>query len=538
MNINIHLSPLLILVTLCSCTSSSSVEDLHFTTAHENGTLANEGFKRCMDFTHAWLTYADPESGLIPENLYDGIDTWNAHNAAADNYPFMVLTCYLLDKELYNTTMHQILDSERLRTSRLQSLPDAYSFSKRDFVSENIDTSRIIFGTSEYIKDGIIPLTEYLGVSPWSDRMVEMLDDLAGIVTVARNRWEDEINGELLQILSRLFWMTGEERYLQWATKIGDHYLVDQDLSQAERLRLRDHGCEIIAGISELYVTLHYRNPEKAALYRPAILKVMNRILEIGRNSDGMFYTEVNMLTGEVLNSNIVDSWGYMYNAYYTIYMLDNKEDFREAVLKPLRSVNKGYRDFDWERGSADGFADAIEGGINLYNRERVPELEEWINSEIKVMWSLQDSSYRERAQRFKNSGIIEGWHGDGNFARTSLMYCLWKTQGLTIEPWREDIVFGSTLEDGILYISIKAEADWEGQLQFGADRHHSSLHLPVDYPRINQFPEWYSVLDDEQYMIDDKKELIFSGIELRTGLDIQLEKDKPYLIKVRKTET
>ena len=116
-------------------------------------------------------------------------------------------------------------------------------------------------------------------------------------------------------------------------------------------------------------------------------------------------------------------------------------------------------------------------------------------------------------------------------------MYCLWKTQGLTIEPWREDIVFGSTLEDGILYISVKAEADWEGQLRFGADRHHSFLNLPMDYPRINQFPEWYSVLDDEQYMIDDKKELIFSGLALRKGLDIQLEKDKPYLIKVRKTE-
>jgi len=331
--------------------------------------------------------------------------------------------------------------------------------------------------------------------------------------------------------------MTGEERYLQWAIKIGDHYLVDKDLAHAESLRLRDHGCEIIAGISELYFALHHKDPEKAAQYRTAIYKVMNRILEIGRNSDGMFYTQINMLTGEVLSSNIVDSWGYIYNAYYTIYMLDNKEDFREAVLKPLRSVNKGYRDFDWERGSADGFADAIEGGINLYNRERVPELEQWINSEIKVMWSLQDSSYQERAQRFKNSGIVEGWHGDGNFARTTLMYCLWKTQDLSIEPWREDVIFGATMEGENLYISIEADADWEGQLRFGADRHHSILNLPLNYPRINQFTEWYSVHDDEQYLIDHHKELIYTGLELKKGLSIQLEKDKPYLIKVRKTE-
>jgi hypothetical protein len=28
------------------------------------------------------------------------------------------------------------------------------------------------------------------------------------------------------------------------------------------------------------------------------------------------------------------------------------------------------YRNFNWERGSSDGFADAIESGINLFNRE------------------------------------------------------------------------------------------------------------------------------------------------------------------------
>ena len=79
------------------------------------------------------------------------------------------------------------------------------------------------------MKDGIIPLTEYLGESSWSERMIGMLDDLKNIITVARNlngdRYrnpvEDEINGELLQILSRVFWMTGEDNYLDWAMERG-----------------------------------------------------------------------------------------------------------------------------------------------------------------------------------------------------------------------------------------------------------------------------------------------------------------------------
>ncbi len=524
-----------------SCTKTASVEDLHFSTARENGMVANEGFIRCLRFTHAWLEYADSASGLIPENLYSGIDTWNAHNSAADNYPFMVLTSYILDKQLYNTTMRNILDSETALTSRLNSLPDAYSFSKEDFVRDNIDTAQIIFGTSEYIKDGIIPLTEYLGYSPWSERMVAMLDDLKEIVTIAKNRknnscWnpvEDEINGELLQILSRLFWMTGQDQYLNWAMEIGDYYLLEKDLSKAERLRLRDHGCEIIAGISELYFAVHYKNPEKAVTYRTAMYRFMDRILEIGRNDDGMFYNEINMLTGEVLDSNIVDNWGYIYNAYYTVYLLDQKQDYHEAVIKPLKRVNEGYRNFNWERGSADGFADAIESGINLYNRERIMELEEWINSEIIVMWSLQDSSYRERAFRWKDSGIIEGWHGDGNFARTTLMYCLWKTQGLTIEPWRQDVVFGATYDNGILYISLEADADWEGTLQFGTERHRTILNLPQDYPRINQFPEWFTVKAQAEYLIDDRNEIVIPGHELTKGIVLSLKKNEPYLLKL-----
>jgi hypothetical protein len=376
--------------------------------------------------------------------------------------------------------------------------------------------------------------------------MTGMLDDLHHIVTVAknfegdgfRNPVEDEINGELLQILSRMFWMTGEDKYLDWAMEIGDYYLLEQDLSQTERLRLRDHGCEIIAGISELYVAVHYKHPEKADNYRPAMYRAMERILEVGRNEDGMFYNEINMRTGEVLDHNIVDNWGYIYNAYYTVYLLDNREDFREAVLKPLRSVNRGYRDFNWESQGADGFADAIESGINLYNRERVPELEEWINSETQVMWSLQDSSYRERAQKWKDSGIIEGWHGDGNFARTTLMYCLWKTQGLTIEPWREDVIFGATVEDGIMYVSVTAGADWEGTLLFGTDRHHSVLHMPLDYPRINQFPEWFTAKEKQRYVMEGSQKMSISGEELLEGIDLKLDKEKPFLMQVSLEKT
>ncbi len=215
------------LFILGSCSSATPPEEL-YAEARENGLVANEGYRRCLSFTEAWLEYADPVTGLFPENLYQGNDTWNAHNSAADNYPFMVLTTMLLDSGLYSNVMKSTLESERKLTSRIRSLPDDFSIRNRDFVREKIDTAKIIFGSSEYIKDGLLPLTEYSGHTGWTDRLIEMLDDLGEIVTVARglehnrtwSRVEDEINGELLQALSRIYWMTGNQIYLERAIAI------------------------------------------------------------------------------------------------------------------------------------------------------------------------------------------------------------------------------------------------------------------------------------------------------------------------------
>ena len=90
----------------------------------------------------------------------------------------MVLTAYLLDKDLYHGVLLEMLINEKKLTSRIGSLPDVYSFTKNTFENENLDLGNIIFGASEYIKDGLMPLNEFIGASPWQDRMIEILDDL------------------------------------------------------------------------------------------------------------------------------------------------------------------------------------------------------------------------------------------------------------------------------------------------------------------------------------------------------------------------
>ena len=357
-----------------ACTTAPEFNQRTIKNALENGKQANEGYVRSLNFTKAWLTKTDPISGFIPSNLTKKKDLWEPHNSAADNYPFMVLTAYLLDKELYNGELLDMLNTEKKLTSRIKSLPDTYSFSKQDFSSDEVNMGDIIFGTSEYIKDGLIPLNEYIGKSPWQNRMMEMLDDLSEYMTEVddlekyfdRTATIEEVNGEMLQTLSRIYWMTGEQKYLDWAMKIGDYYLLgNRDLSEIEYLRIRDHGCEIIGGLSELYITVHFTNPDKKETYQTSLYKLLDRVLEIGRNEDGIFYNAVNAKTGEIIDKNVVDNWGYVFDAYYSVWLVDKKEEYREAVLNGFTKLNEKYRNFKWEGNSHDGYADALESGVN-----------------------------------------------------------------------------------------------------------------------------------------------------------------------------
>ena len=506
-----------------------------FSEALANGKLANEGYNRCMNFLNGWLKYADKSSGLIPRNIRESSDFWNAWDAAADNYPFMVLTSSILSPELFKGKMTNILNAERKLTSRLGALPDTYSFSKKGFKNAVADTSEIIFGAAEYMKDGLIPLTEWLGKSPWSGRMLEMLDDLGKEVRVVKQMKQDifgkssvvEVNGDLLQILSRMYWFTGEKKYLIWASEIADYYLNDTNLptKSLEVLKIRDHGCEIISGLCEIYLAAYYAWPEKRVQWRRPIHEMLDRILEVGRNEDGLFYDAVNPVTGKTISARLADNFGYTYNAYYFIAAIDSTPKYKDAVIKGLSSLNSKYRNHDWENGSCDGYADAIEGGLNLYNREPIPSLKEWLDSEIKVMWNFQ-----------KPNGIIEGWHGDGNFARTTVMYCLWKAQGITAMPWKEDLILGAVKSSDGLKVAISSASGWSGKLKFDLPRYSVNMHYPIDYPRINQFQDWFSVKATQKYQVEQSgsKAKTYTGKQLSDGIQLAVKKGDPVYIIVR----
>ena len=187
--------------------------------------------------------------------------------------------------------------------------------------------------------------------------------------------------------------------------------------------------------------------------------EMIDRILEVARNEDGMLYNTIDPQTGEHPES-ICDTWGYNYNGVYVVLPdRRHRKPIARAVRDVLSNLTEHLTDYHW--GSADEYADSIEGAINLYNRERVESATTWIDTEIRDMWSVQQPD-----------GVVEGWHGDGNSARTAIMYALWKTRGLTVQPWRVDVRVGAVeLNDG-LYVSLKAYEPYEGKLVFDKPRH------------------------------------------------------------------
>jgi hypothetical protein len=252
---------------------------------------------------------------------------------------------------------------------------------------------------------------------------------------------------------------------------------------------------------------------------------MLDRILEVGRNEDGLFYNSIDPVKGVPVNEGIADNFGYTLNGFYTVYLLDKVEKYREPVIKALSVLNTKYKNYAWEGKSHDGYADAIEGALNLYVREPVPSAKDWIESEIRVMWNIQ-----------KPSGIIEGWHGDGNFARTTIMYCLWKTGGAYLIPWNNDIQYGGIYRENKLYLTISSTKGWSGKLICDIARHKENMHLPLDWPRINQFPEYFTAESGKTYTItsdDSRKEKIISGDELRNGLPVKVKPGKTVKIMI-----
>jgi hypothetical protein len=506
--------------------------------ARERGERFERAVSAMDRLLRAWLARADERTLLLPDRITapgaskPAAREYTPHNSGADLYPYLILTSHLTDPALYRGRMMEMLRNEVRFTSAEASIPG------------NLDlaTGRLgppsFFGAGEYAKDGLVSVTEYLGRTPWYSRMVDMIADAMERAPVESSfgrlpASDSELNGDYLQVLARLAPMTGDPRFTAWARRIADAYVDEvlpgnHGLPSKEwdftkhtgdgRLRLRDHGNELVVGLLLQYANERRWQTARAAKWQPMIARMLDRILE-SANADGLLFNEVDAATLQPVGKGLSDNWGYVYGAVYAFYQCTGDARYRDAVLRVLKNLPK-YRRHVWEPrsdpalplGSFDGYADAIESAIYLAAREPEPSALDWIESETQVMLDMQ-----------RPDGHVEYWYGEGNFNRTAMLYALMQSEGARPEHWKPGVRIGAVRDGDRLHVSLVSPSPVT--IRFDYARHRRVLNFDRNYVRLNEFPEWFVVDENRLYRMrkaaDSSGDLIRLGAELIAGVEL-----------------
>jgi hypothetical protein len=522
-----------VLVLLCPVWLAAQ-DRAHWERARANGRIFERIVASMQRVLHAWLAHADARTLLLPDRVEAAARerVYTPHNSGADLYPYLILTAHLTDPAIYHGRMLEMLRNEVRYTSPRNPVPG-----NLDLTTGKLGPPSL-FGAGEYAKDGLLSVTEYLGRTPWFYRMVDMVasameqapvDSRFGKLPAA----DAELNGDFMQVLVRLYSMTGDRRFLEWGRRIADAYIeevlpgnhgVPSGKWDFERhagdgmLRLRDHGNETIVGLVLQFALENGLQSARAARYRTTIASMLDRILA-SANADGLLYNQLDAATLKPVNRGLSDNWGYVYGAVYAFYQATGETKYRDAVRRVLENLPK-YRNHVWEPrppgaglplGSFDGYADAIESALYLVNREPVAGALDWIDSEMQVMLGMQ-----------KPGGHIEYWYGEGNFNRTAMIYALMKSQGVRPAHWEPGVRAGAVRAGDRLWLSVETPSP--RRIQFDFARHRRSLNFDKNYVRLNEIPEWFVVEENALYRLkkDGKATHNRLGSELIAGVEME----------------
>jgi len=522
--------------------------------ALSNAVLAAESVARVRFVLGRWTDRFDAESGLLRTSVEADGNLWAYGDTGADLYPHMTIAAKLLEPELYQR-FENVMWAERARSGGLP-----YDVDLGTHLPIDQTVNERIFGVAEYAKDGLLPLIDRLGPEPWLGRLREVTDAiLEASVTPTRGRGSipadsTEVNGDMLQVLARLWWATRDDRYLQAAERIGLTYLedvfpktsylppnrwdfVDGEPLDRRRFRLSDHGNEILPGLIEWHLAESLGGNPAASAHRPAIRRMLERLLSKARTQDGMWLRVIEIPSGRVEQEGVTDAWGYVFQAFLAQAIVEEHApdgrpelaaEYRDAARRAVRAL-PNYRNYEWEQGKMDGYADALESALYMLHELREPAAAEWLDDQMPVLYGFQDAE----------TGAVVERDLDGNFVRTSLLYGQYLTRGAWLAPWPVGGMLGGAEDGGCLVLSAASRTDWSGRVTFDLARHSTYFQMPVDYPRLNKWLEWYTVDPARSYRLESgadgesPSQRSVVGSELIEGVELTLAANRPTYLRL-----
>jgi hypothetical protein len=187
--------------------------------ARLSSVLSSEAFERAARVTARWLDRRDQPTGLFPHTLHPKDRYFSYGDVGADLYPFLAIGTHQLLPARYGEILGTLAAERQLKPGLPHDVMlDGLRLRERKPEEQ-------MLADVEYVKDGLLPLTEQLGPEPWRPRMVEVLDSVIGAASVptpAGPVVSDacEVNGSLLQALARLSWTDDNQRYTEMARRI------------------------------------------------------------------------------------------------------------------------------------------------------------------------------------------------------------------------------------------------------------------------------------------------------------------------------
>jgi hypothetical protein len=516
--------------------------------ARLNGVLSTEAFDRAARVTVRWLDRRDPATGLFPHTLRPRGRYFSYGDVGADLFPFLAITTRYLVTDRYPEILDALASERRISPGFPQDrMFDSLKPREREPREQ-------MLANVEYAKDGLLTLVEVLGPDPWLGRIDEVMDAVLGASNVPTADGPipsdaAEVNGSVLQVLARLAWSREDPRAIAMARRIADVYLDDtlpvtgnipperwdfmnRSSIGEPQLHLGDHGDEIVSGLIEWHRVERRLELPEAIGHRDVIDRMLDRLLTVGRTPSGLWYDGIMIPGGEVYDRTLNDNWGYLGQAYLNQASLhraaaDGNKDtamrYEQAAREMLHGAS-GATYHDWEQGDMDGYADTLESALYLLRYLDDPDAARWVDEQVAVLYGFQ-----------RDSRVVTDENIDGNFIRTVMLYGRWLTQGSRIEPWAPSVSLGATRDGSCVQIHLHSLTAWDGLLLFDTPRHQQYLRLAVDYPRLNQWQEWWVAEPGQRYSVTlpDSSTVDMSGDQLAAGLPLTLEPARQYPVRV-----
>lgn len=482
-----------------------------------NAARSHEALTRARAVHDAWLAHRRPETGLYPRDRVNMV--WSYRDVAADFFGHQLNVALFTQSPAIDGHLNT-LAAERAATPPGKLCGDLDSTTGQPVPSSPRDR---MFGTAEYAKDGLLSVVELTNHPAARARLIELADAVLATSThpsrfgpIPDRR--SEVNGDMLQVLSRLALATGDDRYAEMAGRIADAavsqmlpanhglpaqvYDYEKDTPLRAFVQIRDHGNELLVGLSEAYALAVHRAEagdanwrDRADRWSAPLANMYSTILEHARTPDGLLVGSIDPATLQPRDANASDNWGYVVCGAELYCQAAQRHG---ATPPPKLASIRGHiaslvdavvrtNDYPWEGTHQDGFADSLESA--LYAAAYCPSLDRarikaWIDAQIPI-W--------HRKQRA--DGFVDEHYLDGNFMRTCLLYAQMCSGGWTATPWSSDVGVGfePTGDSTGVVVVIAGEGGWKGVIKPDIARHRQTLNLPWDWPRINSWPEWHA---------------------------------------------